>query len=110
MYADVRHEQARPIRCLKTFESNVLATLELDEVLDAVKKYPSAQDKNRLSADLPADQGQSSVFIPLAGVASAQPTIFREDSLVIVEVLALVVATSNGCASDENLTLGWVVG
>ena len=38
MYADVRHELARLVRCLEAFESNVFTTLELDEVLDAVKE------------------------------------------------------------------------
>ena len=45
----------------------------------------------------------------MADIASAQSTIFRNEGLVIVEVIALVVATSDRCASDEDLSLRWVV-
>src|SRR5258708_20551720 len=63
-----------------------------------------------VSRSLPIYHRQCSVFIPLTYVASAQPTIFREDSLITVKVIALVVFTNHGCASEKDLALGWVVG
>jgi hypothetical protein len=45
VYADVRHDLARLVRCLEAFKSNVLATLELDEVLDAVIKKISISSR-----------------------------------------------------------------
>src|SRR5216684_4871016 len=63
-----------------------------------------------VSRSLPIYHRQRSVFIPLTYVASAQPTIFREDSLITVKVIALVVATSYRCASEKDLALGRVVG
>lgn len=112
MYADVRHELARLVRRLEAFESDVLSTLELNEVLDAAKEMFSQFRKRKptVSAGLPIDHGQRSVFIPLTNVASAQPTIFSEDSLITVKVIALVVTTSHGFASDKDLALRWVVG
>ncbi len=112
VYADVRHEVARFVRRLEALKSNVLSILELDEVLDAGKgRCPVSPGKeSTISADLPIYHVQRSVFIPLTNVASAQPTIFGKDGLITVEVIALVVATRHGCASDKNLALRWVVG
>jgi hypothetical protein len=64
----------------------------------------------RVALDLPVNNAHGSILIPLANVTGAQPPIFREDILVIVEIIALVVSASNGGASKEDFALRWVVG
>ncbi len=66
--------------------------------------------KPRVAVGLPINQGHGSVLVPLANVTGAQPPVFREDGLVVIEVIALVVAASNGWSAKEDFTLGWVIG
>ena len=64
----------------------------------------------RVAGGLPINHGQGSVIIPLADVTGAQPPVFRKNSLVIVEVIALEVAASDRWSPNEDFTLRWVVG
>jgi hypothetical protein len=66
-----------------------LATLELNKVLD------------------PIDDGECAVGVPLTNVASAEPTVLGEYTLILIQVGALVIALDNRRTADTDFTLRW---
>ena len=110
VYTDIGYELARLVRRLEALERNVLAALEFDKVLDTTKKMFRTQVRGSSRAGSPINHAQSSVLIPLTDITGTQPAVLREDSLIIVEVIAFVITASNGWTSEEDFTLGWVVG
>lgn len=73
VYADVRHELARLVRRLEAFKSDVLSTLELNEVLDAAKASDvfSVQEKEIDNLCLLTDRSQTT-FRPYSTVRHRQ--------------------------------------
>jgi hypothetical protein len=59
------------------FKGYVLATLQLNEILN------------------PVDQRKSSVSVPLADITSPKPAILSEDGFIVIEVVPLVISFSD---------------
>lgn len=87
VHAEVGDKVTALVGRLEALEGDVLSSLELDEVLDAV------------------DDGERAVLVPLANIARAQPAVLGEYRLVFVEVIALVVALGDRGTTDEDLAL-----
>lgn len=89
MHHQVGNGVSATIHGLELLESDVLATLHLDEVLDTI------------------DDLEMTNRVPLSNITRLEPTIFGQ-SLGSLLWVAVVLGKSR-FAPDVNLTLGWVV-
>jgi hypothetical protein len=109
VYAYVGDEVARFVCRFEALECNILATLELHEVLNTACAQLSYKAIGHACHDLPVDDRQRAVLVPPPDIARAEPAVLREYTLVIVQVIALVVAVDDGRATETDFALRWVV-
>jgi len=57
------------------------------------------------TCDLPVDNGQCSVLVPLTDVSRSEPTVLRKDVFVRIEIWSVEVSLCDGIATDANLSL-----
>jgi hypothetical protein len=69
--------------------------LQLDQVLNPVTSNQFENPSLENSENKPVDDVQSSILIPLTNISSSEPTIFRKDSWIAIEIWPLIVALEN---------------
>lgn len=56
------------------------------------------------------DNAQSPVGIPLANITSTEPTVFRKDAFILVQIVPLEITRCDTRSTDEDLALGGLIG
>jgi hypothetical protein len=105
VHAQVRDVVRRLVGGLEALESDVLASLQLDQVLDAASSIRSERSTRVRAVNSPVDDDHRAVFLPLTNITSSEPPVSREDGRVRVQIVPLVVALRDRGTANPDLAL-----